>query len=55
MAKFVINGAYSDRKEVVAENFNEKDSFVIFGNDSGREKVFAIPTSRIQTIERVEE
>lgn len=55
MAKFVINGAYNDRREVVADNFIEKDSLVIFTTNAGKDKVFAIPTSRVQTIERVEE
>ena len=55
MAKFVINGQYESRREVVADDFFEKESFVIFASDHGRDKVFALPTARIETIERVEE
>ncbi|AQA25640.1 hypothetical protein BTZ20_4466 [Rhodococcus sp. MTM3W5.2] len=50
MATFIVNGEYSDRREVQADHFIEKGSFVVFSG-SAKEQVFAMPTGRVQTIE----
>lgn len=54
MAKFVINKDYADEKTVEARSFREVDSLVIFVS-AADEKVFAIPTKEVRTIEKVPE
>ncbi|WP_216892064.1 hypothetical protein [Nocardia alni] len=54
MAVFRINEGYNTEQKVTATDFTEVDSLVIF-HDSYGNKVFAIPTDKLSTIERLED
>lgn len=52
MAQFVINEGYESEKTVEAKNFREVESLVVFFSPAD-EKVFALPTTSVTSIERV--
>lgn len=54
MAKSKVNGGCDSEKAVEADAFREEGSLVVFHNEAG-EQVFAMPTTRIHTIERSSE
>ncbi|WCS17539.1 hypothetical protein MML61_22510 [Mycobacterium marinum] len=53
MATFRINGDEMTEKSVEAAEFEEDGLYTIFRSEIGV-KVFAIPTSRVNSIERVD-
>lgn len=55
MAKFIINQGFDSEKTVESDSFVEKESFVIFANREGKEKIYAIPKSSVRSIERLVE
>lgn len=54
MPKFLVNKGYSSERTVEAKTFREIESLVMFLSPAD-EKVFAIPTKDVHTIERIDE
>ena len=52
MAKFKINAGQGNEKTVEAAKFAEQLSLIVFFSPSS-DQVYAIPTSRVSSIERI--